>query len=211
MTSHNFPARFLDLSVAASTASINAARKCDRSSWCTAEIVVPPGEQTASFSSPGCFPVWRTIFAAPCNQTWGIVAKSWWCQQMETFSALLAICAVNSLVSGEFPAQRPVPRSFDIFFDLRLKKQLSKQSWGWWFEMLSCPLWRHCNAMMSLETPFASWLAWVLSLQWDLLHIEGLVQERRNSSALAMELRLSCTNPPMCKTSLYHHQGPTSN
>ena len=25
-------------------------------------------------------------------------------------------------------------------------------------------------------------------------HIDGLVQERRNSSALAMELRLSCTN-----------------
>ena len=30
-------------------------------------------------------------------------------------------------------------------------------------------------------------------LQW--YHIDGLVQERRNSSALAMELRLSCTNP----------------
>ena len=27
-------------------------------------------------------------------------------------------------------------------------------------------------------------------------HIEGLVQERRNSSALAMELRLSCTKRP---------------
>ena len=38
---------------------------------------------------------------------------------METFSALLAICAGNSPVSGEFPAQRPVTRSFDIFFDLR--------------------------------------------------------------------------------------------
>ena len=37
-------------------------------------------------------------------------------------------------VTCEFPAQRPVTRSFDIFFDLRLNKQLSKQSWGWWFE-----------------------------------------------------------------------------
>ena len=36
---------------------------------------------------------------------------------METFSALLAICAENSPVSGEFPEQRPVTRSFDIFFD----------------------------------------------------------------------------------------------
>ena len=44
---------------------------------------------------------------------------------MEAFSALLAICAGNS------PAQRPVTRSFDVFFDLRLNKLLSKQSWGW--------------------------------------------------------------------------------
>ena len=45
---------------------------------------------------------------------------------METFSALLAICAENSPVPGEFPAQRPVTRSFDVFFDLRLNKRLSK-------------------------------------------------------------------------------------
>ena len=70
---------------------------------------------------------------------------TWWRHQMETFSALLAICAGNSPVSGEFPAQRPVTQSFDIFFDLRLNKRLSKQSWCWWFETLSCPLWRHCN------------------------------------------------------------------
>ena len=49
---------------------------------------------------------------------------------------------------GEFPAQRPVTRSFDIFFDLHLNKRLSKQSWGWWFEMLSCPLWHHCNEIV---------------------------------------------------------------
>ena len=40
---------------------------------------------------------------------------TWWRHQMETFSALLAICAGNSPVSGEFPAQRPVTRSFDIW------------------------------------------------------------------------------------------------
>ena len=38
---------------------------------------------------------------------------------METFSALLAICAGNSPVPGELPAQRPVMRSFDVPFDLR--------------------------------------------------------------------------------------------
>ena len=46
---------------------------------------------------------------------------------------------------GEFPTQRPVTRNFDVFFDLRLNKPLSKQSWGWWFETLSCSLWRHRN------------------------------------------------------------------
>ena len=52
--------------------------------------------------------------------------------------------AGNSPVIGEFPAQRPVTRSFDVFFELRLNKGLSKQSWGWWFEMLSWS-WCHCN------------------------------------------------------------------
>ena len=70
---------------------------------------------------------------------------SWWRHQMETFSALLAICAENSPVPGEFSAQRPVTRSFDVSFDLRLNKRLSKQWWGWWFETLSHPLWRHRN------------------------------------------------------------------
>ena len=66
---------------------------------------------------------------------------------METFSALLAICAGISPVPGEIPAQRPVTRSFDVFLDLRLNKRLSKHSWGWWFETLSRPLWRHRNVM----------------------------------------------------------------
>ena len=70
----------------------------------------------------------------------------WWRHQMETFSALLAICAGNSPVPGEFPTQRPVTRSFDVYFDLRPNKRLSKQSLGWWFETLSPPLWRHRNA-----------------------------------------------------------------
>ena len=44
---------------------------------------------------------------------------------METFSASQAICVGNSPVPGEFPAQRPVTRSFDVFFDLHPNK------WGW--------------------------------------------------------------------------------
>ena len=71
---------------------------------------------------------------------------------MEIFSASLAICAGNSSVSGEFPAQRPVTRSFDVFFDLRLNKRLSKQSWGWWFKTLSRPIWRHRNVVIHVLT-----------------------------------------------------------
>ena len=63
------------------------------------------------------------------NCTWSAVnhAWPWWRHQMETFSALLARCAGNLLVSGEFPSQRPVTRSFDVFFDLHPYKRLSKQ------------------------------------------------------------------------------------
>ena len=66
---------------------------------------------------------------------------------MEAFSALLALCAENSPVTGKFPAQRPVTRSFDVFFDLSLNKRLSKHSWRRWFETPSRSLWRHCNAI----------------------------------------------------------------
>ena len=80
---------------------------------------------------------------AKCN-VWCV---TWWRHQMETFSALLDFCAGNSPVTGEFPAQRPVMRSFDVSFDLRLNKRLSKQSSDWWFEAPSRPLSRHCNVM----------------------------------------------------------------
>ena len=72
--------------------------------------------------------------------------------QMKIFSALLAICAGNSPVTGEFPEQRPVARSFDIFFDLCLNKRLSKQSWGWWFETLSRSLWCHCKEWRGFDS-----------------------------------------------------------
>ena len=81
------------------------------------------------------------------NTIW-IVFKDrslWWRHQMETFSTLLPICAGNSPIHGEFLAQRPVTRSFDVYFDMHPNKRLSKQSWGWWFETPSCALWRHCN------------------------------------------------------------------
>ena len=47
----------------------------------------------------------------------------------------------------EFSTQRPVTQSFDVFFDLRLNKRLSKQPWGWWFETPSWSLWHQCNGI----------------------------------------------------------------
>ena len=83
-------------------------------------------------------------FREHCSM-WYRYSDSWWRHQMETFFALLVICAGNSPVTGEFPTQRPVTRSFDVFFDLRLNERLSKQSWGWWFETQLRSLWRYCN------------------------------------------------------------------
>ena len=81
----------------------------------------------------------------PVIQSFDHWANTWSRHPVQTFSTLLAIWAGNSPVPGEFPTQRPVMWSFDVFFGLSLHKWLSKQSWGWWFEMPPRPLWRHCN------------------------------------------------------------------
>ena len=72
--------------------------------------------------------------------------KPWWRHQMDIFSALLSLCVGNSPITGQFPSQRPVTRSFDVFFDLRLNKRLSKQPRYRWSERPSRSLWSHCNA-----------------------------------------------------------------
>ena len=117
------------------------------------------------------------------------------------FLFFLAICAGNSLDTGEFPTQRPVTRGFDVFFDLRLNKRLSKQWWGWWFERPSGPLWRHCNVSVSQMAvcPPSTSTPPICSLHY----FDRLVQERRNSIANALELRLSCTNPSILCTSFW--------
>ena len=94
--------------------------------------------------------VYRPMFFSSACLCWQ-QSYPGWRHQMETFSALIALCAGNSPVTDEFPAQRPVTRSFVVFFDLSLNKRLSKQSGGWWFEMQSRPLWRHCNVK---EVPY---------------------------------------------------------
>ena len=70
---------------------------------------------------------------------------------------------------GEFPTQRPVTRSFDVFFDLRLNKRLGKHSWGWWFETLSWSLWRHHNGNWIKNK--TSSIVWWTHCQYDCLII----------------------------------------
>ena len=88
-------------------------------------------------------------------------SSAWWRHQMETFSVLLVICAGNSPVPGEFTAQRPVTRGFDVFSDLHPNKRLNKQWWGWWFETPSCPLWRHRNGV-SFTTGYQFLESWIV-------------------------------------------------
>ena len=65
------------------------------------------------------FDAWNTIYDCESSR----ILSSWWRHQMETLSALLVLCVGNSPVTGEFPSQKPLTRSFDIFFDLRLKNR----------------------------------------------------------------------------------------
>ena len=83
-----------------------------------------------------------------------ILCKSAWLMKTEflrTYKFIMMmspngnIFHVTGHLCGEFTGQRPVRRSFDVFFDLRLNKQLSEQSWGWWFETLLRPLLHYCN------------------------------------------------------------------
>ena len=88
---------------------------------------------------------------------------------------------------GEFPAQRPVTRSFGVFFDLHLNKRLSKQPPGWWFETSLWSLWRHCNVLYicrkHLVTNFQGiqhWLPFFFNLIWPSTRFTTL-QEYRQS------------------------------
>ena len=134
-------------------------RRCDHLCNCTVHmasqsILVSHFPATTSCFSTQWVRLWSLSVA--CNHVkyaWSTsmwimkisIIPIWWRHQMETFSALLVLCAGNSSVTGEFPAQRPVTQSFGVFFDLRLNKRLGKQSWGWWFEAPSRSVWRHCN------------------------------------------------------------------
>ena len=106
--------------------------------WFCYHLIAKPGNKTATPSWPD-----------PCIES--IINPTIQCPSMMTSSNGNIFRVTGPLCgeftgSGEFPTQRPVARSFDVFFDLCLNKPLSKQSWGRWFETLSRSLWRHRNA-----------------------------------------------------------------
>ena len=97
--------------------------------------------------------------------------EAWWHHQMETFFALLTVCVGNLLVTGEFPSQRPVTRSFDIVFDLHLKN-------GWVNNRDASDLRRHrayhdVTVMKTSETTtyITCYHAWLLVLCWSMTSV----------------------------------------
>ena len=68
-----------------------------------------------------------------------LLPKWWWHHQMETFSALLALCDGNSPVTCGFPSQTASNAGFDVFFGVSLNKRLNKQTRHRWFETPSRP------------------------------------------------------------------------
>ena len=129
--------------------------KCSLSNNCHFEFSQQLNIETLPRSKPICLPeisfschnTETEMSISPCCRQWlhRKLSFAWWNHHMETFFALLALCVGNSPVTGEFPTQRPVTRNFVFFHDLRLNKWLSKESWGWWFETLSRPVWRYGN------------------------------------------------------------------
>ena len=128
---------------------------------------------------PRYWPFVRGIHRSPVNSP----HKGQWRGALILFFDLLVFCAGNSPVTGEFTAQGPVTRGW--YFVWPASEQTTKQLKSRWLETRMRSLWRHCN-----DDP-GGWCP-----------DDGLVQERRKSSALAMELRLSCTNPSICRTNM---------
>ena len=98
--------------------------------------------------------MWQVV----CYENWW-VDISWWRHQMEAFSALLALCAGNSPVTGEFPSQKGQLCGLRCFFDVGPHKLLNRQSNDRWFETT----WRSCDVIVMYylfpfrQSPYAFW------------------------------------------------------
>ena len=93
---------------------------------------------------------------------------TWWRHQMDKFSMLLALCEGNQPMTSGFPSQRPVTRSFDVFFDLHKNKRLGNNR-RQWFEAPLCSLWRHCNVSPAYYSKRSLSLRAYDTLSWKLI------------------------------------------
>ena len=133
---------------------------------------------------------------------------TWWRHQMETFPTLLALFEGNPPVTDRFPSQRPAMRRFDVFFDLRLNKRLSKQSRRRWFETHDCPSAREvslkglgkadwCQTKLkhdkALPCPYLFggmvWRLRILYLLFCIDNIDMLILENANMKMSAMSMQ----------------------
>ena len=106
----------------------------------TSKYLIYPPTTMVRWRSSGCI-----SFQMRCNMM---------TSSNENIFRVTGLCAENSPVTGEFPSQRPVTRSFDAFFDLHLNERLSKQSRRRWFETQLCSFWRHCNVGCNLQKSY---------------------------------------------------------
>ena len=122
---------------------------------------------------------------------------------METFSALLALYAGNSPVTGEFPAQRPVTRSFDVFFDLRLNKRSSNHEAGGLRRHRAHYLWRHCNVKYYNHYYVKASSLRVRLSQWRRMHGRRVFVSQVTGSSFNSFLK-----PTTKETPKFHITGP---
>ena len=109
------------------------------------------------------------------------------------------LCVGKPQVTGEFPSQRPVTRSFDVFFVLCLNKQLSKQSRYRWFWTPLRSLWRRCNVSLILvfcSLNDAEGVPGEATETWEQLRLlAGTTQLRRGPDHLRQWLRAGRCGP----------------
>ena len=99
-------------------------------------------------------------------------------------------------VTREFPTQRPMTWSFDVFFDLWLNKQLSKQLWSWWFEMPLRSLWHHCNVFKK------QWICWWFQVLW---HSCDITIMANNPSIQWVKITIGSSNRQKCHITVHHN------
>ena len=124
----------------------------------------------------------------------------------------------ESLATGEFPSQRPLTRSFDVFFDLRLKKQLSKQSRRRSFETPLGSLWHHCNVVIYfLDLIIRIFYRAKLQLDWVwFIMVTHFFVKKKYENIMSRLWRFFCmslhqmnSQLPLCAEAPFHLNGST--